>query len=259
MICYPLLGRNGEFGNQLFQIAATLSHAKNNNTEAYFPQWNYRELFKNKLNCNLNEANIRSKYSEKNLFFDPIPNLPDLALYGYFQSEKYFKNNSAYIKQYFTFADGLEQQVKAKYNFLNDQDTVGVHLRTYSRGPIDPRSIHADALENIDYLKQAFSFFGKNKKFIVCSDNINKAENVLRGNKNLIFIKDEPLITDFIILKNCKNHINSASSFSWWAAWLNENKDKKITVPKKWFNVSTEQDPWYNPTDITPDHWIKLG
>lgn len=259
MICYPLLGRNGEFGNQLFQIAATLSHAKDNNTDAVFPVWNYRNLFKAKLNYNFNQADIRNKYSEKNLYYDPIPNLPDLALYGYFQSEKYFKHNSEYIRHYFTFLDDLETHVKNKYTFLDNDDTVGVHLRTYSRGSIDPRHIHADVLENIAYLKQAFNYYGRNKKFIVCSDNIAKAEQILGSNPNLTFIRNEDLITDFVILKNCRNHINSASSFSWWASWLNGNKDKKITVPQKWFNVTLEQDSWYNPKDIVPEDWIKLG
>jgi hypothetical protein len=149
--------------------------------------------------------------------------------------------------------------VKKKYTFLDNDDTVGVHLRTYSRGSIDPRHIHADVLENVAYLKQAFNYYGKNKKFIVCSDNIAKAEQILGSNPNLTFIRNEDLITDFVILKNCKNHINSASSFSWWASWLNDNKDKKITVPQKWFNVTPEQNPWYNPKDIVPEDWIKLG
>lgn len=55
------------------------------------------------------------------------------------------------------------------------------------------------------------------------------------------------------MMTNCRHHIIADSSFSWWAAWLNENKDKLVVAPKKWFNSKQ-----YNPDDVVPDNWIKI-
>jgi hypothetical protein len=43
------------------------------------------------------------------------------------------------------------------------------------------------------------------------------------------------------------------SSFSWWSAWLNKNKDKIVISPYKWFN-SDDMDC----SDLIPENWIRI-
>jgi hypothetical protein len=52
----------------------------------------------------------------------------------------------------------------------------------------------------------------------------------------------------------CDNNIISNSSFSWWGAWLNNNKNKTVIGPKKWFGSSIQ----HNTNDIIPESWIKI-
>ena len=53
----------------------------------------------------------------------------------------------------------------------------------------------------------------------------------------------------------CQNNIISNSTFSWWGAYFNENKEKIICYPSLWFrpdiNNSTE--------DLFPEYWIKIN
>jgi len=56
------------------------------------------------------------------------------------------------------------------------------------------------------------------------------------------------------LMSLCKNNIIANSSFSWWAAWLNENKNKIVITPSKFFNDILPN----NPNTLIPSDWFKI-
>jgi hypothetical protein len=257
IVTYSNLGRNGEFGNQLFQIAATCSYGLKANRTPIFPKWQcvvsnkiYSDFFKN----SIFEDNINYdiQYIEKNFYYNEIPlfenNIVDLK--GYFQSEKYFKDFKKNILNLFTPKDLIIKKI----NNLNFDNSVSVQLRFYDRGYIDPQNVYYSANENSEYLRKAINYFGKNKKYYVTTNNLYKAKNLFGKYDNFIFVDDLGYdnVESFFIQTKCENNIITNSSFGWWGAYLNENEEKKVFAPKNWFR---REDEWYNTKDLYCNDW----
>jgi hypothetical protein len=61
-------------------------------------------------------------------------------------------------------------------------------------------------------------------------------------------------LQDFALMRACDHHIISNSTFSWWAAWLNPNPEKRVVAPLNWF--FKDRYPEYRPRDLIPQGWI---
>jgi hypothetical protein len=80
-----------------------------------------------------------------------------------------------------------------------------------------------------------------------CRANINFSEK-----SNILFSSNAPYV-DLCAMSMCRINIIANSSFSWWAAWLNSNKDKKVFAPTNWFGPANSH---LNTEDLIPNNWI---
>lgn len=264
MVTFSQLGRHGEFGNQLFQIAATIGHALKSDQEYIFPPWKgltsqeeYSQYFQNPIPQTHNFPNFEVFYQEKEFFYKEIPiTNKNLDIFGYFQSEKYFKHCEKTIKDVFKPNNTLKNIDIIDYN-----DSVCIQLRFYDCSrpyktqhigfDVDPQSnFYYQPEENIEFYKKAIKFFGKNKKYYITSNNSQKAKEMFGGYDNFYILDNFNYIEQFFIQTKCENNIISNSSFGWWGAWLNENKEKGIFAPKNWF-----KDKNMNTSDLYPLTW----
>jgi len=253
-------------GNQLFGVAATLSHAHDTEKKAYFPclknkdrYGRYTENIFRKLNLDEPQEQIKNFYQEKNFWFSKIPNLPNLAVEGYFQSEKYFINNENIIRDTFTLPEYLESFLQSKYSLLLGLDnTVSVHIR---RGDYLTNFKGCFEILDKEYYEKAFAYFDPNSVFVFFAENLEDFEfckNTFQL-KKCIYIHEEEVL-DLFLMSKMKNNIIANSSFSWWGAWLNQNQNKKVVAPQKWFGK--ENETFKNSDEITidliPKNWTRI-
>ena len=73
------------------------------------------------------------------------------------------------------------------------------------------------------------------------------------------FIKVDDSILDWeqlIIISLCNHNIIANSSYSWWGAYINDNKEKIVCYPSIWFGPELEKN---NTNDLFPNNWIKIN
>lgn len=184
-----------------------------------------RELFGQKVNLELLEDS-----SDK--FYD-----------GYWQSYQYFDSYRDVILKEFTFPKiSMEDKLNFELNerLKNEENSVGIHIR---RGDY-LKNWKYRGLCGIDYYQKAIAYILehiKSPKFFLFSDDIDWVkENIsplLKG-YDVTFVHWNHSINsykDMQLMAMCKNLIIANSSFSWWAAYLNQN-NPIVVAPEKWIN-----------------------
>lgn len=196
---------------------------------------------------------------EKAQYYDTkFANLPkDTTLFGYFQNENYFKEISRQLKVDFTFRTPLTGKNDKIRHKIEQENSVSIHIR---RGDYINTNTNLPILD-LSYYKKAIEYIISeidNPYFFIFSDGIEWVKiNLDLSNLNHEFIdwnKNEHSYIDMQLMSLCKNNIIANSSFSWWAGWLNNNPDKMVIAPRKWY----KGDIGIYPDGFLPKEWITL-
>ena len=182
----------------------------------------------------------------------------DTYLKGYWQSYKYFEMHADTIKSDFTLREPLSETSLDLMATFSEQTTVSIHIR---RGDYlsNAEANATHGLCSITYYKKAIEYMTQHLSspyFVLFSDDVVWVKDNFSFLLNATVIdlpQDTPDYEEMIIMSKCDHNIIANSSFSWWAAWLNQNSDKKVIAPQQWFKDST-----IDTSDLIPKEWIKL-
>lgn len=175
--------------------------------------------------------------------FELLGDSSDKFYDGYWQSYQYFDSCRDVILKEFTFPKiSMEDKLNFELNerLKNEENSVGIHIR---RGDY-LKNWKYRGLCGIDYYQKAIAYILehiKSPKFFLFSDDIDWVkENIsplLKG-YDVTFVNWNHSINsykDMQLMSMCKNLIIANSSFSWWAAYLNQN-NPIVVAPEKWIN-----------------------
>lgn len=178
---------------------------------------------------------------------------------GYWQSEKYFKNIEAHIRKEFvlkkTLAESRERILK---EILASRNPVSIHVRRGDYVSSAKANAFHGTCEPEWYTKaiQEIRKYSEKITPVVFSDDIDWVKKNIEFDCKVIWVEpdeDGHDFEDMYLMSVCHKHITANSTFSWWGAWLNPNKDKRVIVPHKWFNSQS-----MNTIDLIPAGWERL-
>ncbi len=151
---------------------------------------------------------------------------------GYFFDLKYFDDIRTVLQREFSLRDKIKLSHELR-EILNKRNTVSIHIR---RG--DFLKLSRDISES-GYYQNAISIMESkivNPFYLIFSDDIAWARRnvVLHGEKIYVSEMGFKDYEEMAIMKHCRHNIIANSTFSFWAAYLNQNEDKTVICPKRW-------------------------
>lgn len=175
---------------------------------------------------------------------------------GYWQSYKYFDSVRDIILKDFTYRLPMSKKTQQLEKNIVQTNSVALHVR---RGDYvtNAQASSYHGITSLNYYKQAIFYISKrikNMQLFIFSDDIAWVKEHLDTNEKIIYVDyKKNAFEDIYLMSKCKHNIIANSSFSWWGAYLNENKSKLVIAPKQWFTDLT-----IDTTDLIPSKWIRL-
>ncbi len=271
----------GGLGNQMFQYAAARALAEKNSTSVALDLTWFGQAFDAdttprhyELDCFAldsttkkykNRLIIKVLYSRSTIYNEPYFHYnPDLlklpnhtVLNGYFQSEQYFADIRELLLEDFRWQKApTGKNKKLAEELTKDKSSVSLHIR---RGDYasNENTAKYHGLTGLEYYKSATKQIEKQIKaprFYIFSDDPAWCRANLKLKHPTTFVDwNTDGAEDMRLMSKCQHNIIANSSFSWWAAWLNQNPAKIVIAPQRWFAHAES-----NTKDVIPKSWHKI-
>lgn len=164
---------------------------------------------------------------------------------GWFQSERYFKDIRPILIKELVPKKKIKISMELR-NAIESKESVSIHIRRGDYVKINNAVNMIYYKMAVDYIKRVY----EHPYFLIFSDDLDWVKKNLHLNDKFVYVNENKKLKDYeelFIMSRCKSNIISNSTFSWWAAWLNQNEEKIVIAPKKWLK---------SQKNIVPDDWV---
>ena len=271
MLTYSRLGYCGQLGNQMFQYAMLKGVAARTGFEPRIPKQfagfgrncGLVELGPFRIDCAGLEAVDLARLDRRYVVpydagFDPgvfeVPDGTDFE--GSYESYRYFDHIAADLRREFELREPLATEAREVAAEVRrraaGRPVVSVHVR---RGDFLnwPDRIRVPGDGYYDAAMQRFRELAP--VWLVCSDDIAWCRDRFVGD-GFLFLEGPSHWVEMVVGSRCDHHICSASTFSWWAAWLDPRPDTIVVVPEPW--APTACASHVNRSEMHPPAWVRL-
>ena len=177
-------------------------------------------------------------------FNDEVLALSDNSyLWGYFASFKYFDDIRDVLLEDFSLKNPLSDESAAALEKIQNSNSVSIHFR---RGDFLSNAEVRSQVEGIntdEYYLNAIEYAAskvKDPHFFIFSDEIDYLKENLKIEHPVTYVDFNPPqrgFEDMYLMSNCKcNILAGISSFSYWAAYLNDCLGKIVIIPSNAYN-----------------------
>lgn len=153
----------------------------------------------------------------------------------------------------------LNEAQKVKFKELlfdfNEYESISIHIRRDDYINI-PANAKIFEVCDWNYYEQAIIYFKKKflkPKFYIFTQDEKWAREHFIGDE-FQFILGNSAIDDMLLMSSCKHNIIANSTFSWWGAYINSNRNKIILFPKNWYKATSN----LSPEDLIKKKWVKI-
>lgn len=176
---------------------------------------------------------------------------------GMHQSYKFPESVRDALLNDFQFHSECENKLQRIRNDLLNENAVSVHVRRGDYTVGNNVWVYGDIC-TVQYYDNAMQYINEKAgdcKFYFFSDDMEWVKSQF-DIEDAVYIEDTLFDAyedwyDMYLMSLCKHNIIANSTFSWWGAWLNQNKEKIVIAPKKWVNICDYE-------DIYPVEWVRM-
>lgn len=160
---------------------------------------------------------------------------------GYWQSADGFDEIADDIRAN-VFGSGFRDEVinSPLAKEICDAESVSIHIRRGDYLNPDVQAVYGGICTDEYYEAAIKHMLGKHpdcRFFVFSNDTDWVKQNLTIDNMVVVEGSDENHgYRDMYLMSLCKHNILANSSFSWWAAWLNNNPEKIILGPSVWIH-----------------------